>query len=325
MSEHTESYIVDAAHSGNRLDLFLSEVSSHSRSHIKKLVSHGYIHIEDTVAKKAGILINEGQTIRLEQEASYEHVREEEKVDTSLYAKIVVLGETSDYVVIHKPAGLLVHPTEAGEKVTLTAWLVQTYPDIEHVGENPVRPGIVHRLDKEASGTLVVAKTNAMFHHLKDQFKARSVEKQYTVLVYGTIEANEDTIDFPIDRGNDGRMVSRPRLKAVTLNTVDNIQPGKEARTDFKVIKRLGRFSLLSVRIHSGRTHQIRVHMYAYAHPVVGDTLYFNKKLLKKNDEHLGRLFLHAAKLCFQDLAGAMHCFESPLPEELQQYLDSLA
>src|SRR3989339_2185864 len=97
MSEHTESYIVDAAHSGNRLDLFLSEVSSHSRSHIKKLVSHGYIHIEDTVAKKAGILINEGQTIRLEQEASYEHVREEEKVDTSLYAKIVVLGETSDY------------------------------------------------------------------------------------------------------------------------------------------------------------------------------------------------------------------------------------
>ncbi|OIO19027.1 MAG: hypothetical protein CO029_04055 [Candidatus Magasanikbacteria bacterium CG_4_9_14_0_2_um_filter_41_10] len=321
---NTESYIVDEAHNGSRLDLFLSEVSSHSRSHIKKLVSHGYIYIKNAPAKKAGSIVNEGDTVRLEPEASYEKVRKEEKDDTSLFAKIIVLGETPDYVVIHKPAGLLVHPTDAGETVTLTAWLVSTYPDIAGVGENPIRPGIVHRLDKEASGVLVVARTNDMFQHLKQQFQSRTIEKEYTVLVYGAFEKNEDTIDFDIDRGKDGRMVSRPKMKDVTLNTVDDIQPGKESRTDFKVIKRIGRFSLLSVRIHSGRTHQIRVHMFACAHPVVGDTLYFNKNLLKKSETKLGRLFLHSTRLCFEDLSGDKQCFESPLPGELQSYLDSL-
>ncbi len=322
---NTESYIVDEAHNGSRLDLFLSEVSSYSRSHIKKLVEHGYIYIGDVQAKKAGAIVSQGKTIRLEPETSYEKVREEEKEDTSLYTKIKVLQETPDYIVVHKPAGLLVHPTEANETITLTAWLLQTYPDIAHVGENTVRPGIVHRLDKEASGVLVIARTNDMFHHLKQQFKSRSIEKEYSVLVYGTFEKDEDTIDFEIDRGKDGRMVSRPKMKEVTLNTVDDIQPGKEARTDFKVDKRFGRFSLLSVRIHSGRTHQIRVHMFACNHPVVGDTLYFNKNLLKKNETKLGRLFLHAKKLCFENLSGETHCFESPLPEELQHYLDSLA
>ncbi|PIR76683.1 MAG: hypothetical protein COU32_00815 [Candidatus Magasanikbacteria bacterium CG10_big_fil_rev_8_21_14_0_10_42_10] len=322
---NTETYSVDAPHDGVRLDLFLSEVSSYSRSHIKKLITHKHISLNDTIASKAGAIVHTGNKIVLTQEESYQEVLDEEKEDTSLYTKIIVLAETPDYLVLHKPAGLLVHPTEAQETVTLTAWLVKTYPEIEHIGENSVRPGIVHRLDKEASGVLVVARTNNMFVHLKQQFKTRTVEKEYTVLVYGTFEVDEDTIDFSIDRGKDGHMVARPKMNSVTLHTVNDIQPGKSARTDFRVIKRLGRFTLLSVQIHSGRTHQIRVHMFAYDHPVVGDTLYKQKKNIKKSEVPLGRLFLHARRLCFQDLVGEKQCFESPLPTELQAYLDTIS
>src|SRR3989338_5876938 len=124
---------------------------------------------------------------------------------------IRIIADTHDYLVVDKPAGLFVHETTKGESETLAAWLLERYPEISSVGDDPKRPGLVHRLDREASGVLVIAKTQASFTHLKTQFQARSVEKEYRVLVHGKLEQEYGVIDFPIDRGNAGRMVSRPK------------------------------------------------------------------------------------------------------------------
>ena len=244
--------------------------------------------------------------------------------------EIKIVAETPDYLVIEKPAGVLVHATQAKEEGTVVDWLLKRYPKIKKVGDPSTssgqvqRPGIVHRLDKEASGLLVIAKTQAMFEHLKKQFQERETEKEYLVLVYGKVLKDEGIIDFDIDRGREGRMVSRPKVDKLDLDKVKDIQEGREALTEFWVEKRFARFTMLCVRIHTGRTHQIRVHMFAYNHPVVGDELYLNKKLIKKNEQKLGRLFLHAAKLCFMDLQGEKRCFKSELPGELKNYLHKL-
>ncbi len=237
---------------------------------------------------------------------------------------IKIIVETKDYLVLEKPSGILVHPTQAGEGGTLVEQLLSKYPEIKKVGDSPERPGIVHRLDKEASGLLVVARTQKMFKHLKKQFQERTTEKEYLVLVYGQLDKEEGLIDFDIDRGKEGKMVSRPKTNVLKVKNVNKIQPGKEAITEFWVEKKFVRFTLLRVRIHTGRTHQIRVHMFAYNHPVVGDSLYCNKKLIKKSEQILGRLFLHSTKLCFDDLSGDRQCFESLLPKELQTYLNNL-
>jgi len=235
-----------------------------------------------------------------------------------------IVAETTDFVVVNKPSGMLVHPTLANEPGTLVEYLVEKYPEIKQVGDSPDRPGIVHRLDKEASGLLVVARTQVMFEHLKKQFQDKTMEKEYFVLVFGKIAKDHDIIDFAIDRNKEGKMVSRPRFAEYSLKTIRDIQPGKESLTEFWVEKRFVRHTLLRVRIHTGRTHQIRVHMQAYNHPVVGDKLYFNRNLIKQKDKLLTRMFLHAAKLCFADLNNEKVCFEAELPEELKEFLNKL-
>jgi len=320
-----KTYIVDADHDGFRLDVFLSEITGLSRSQIKKYIDRSLVLIHNTPAKKSGHVVHEGiSVILLPFVDTTKEQSEQQTGDISLYDAIRVVHKDPSYLVVFKPAGLLVHPTEAEEQVTLTAWLRIHYPDVVGVGESEDRPGIVHRLDRHASGLLVIARTQQMYLHLKSQFKARSVKKEYTVLVHGIIQQNHGMIDFDIDRGHDGRMVARPKVKEITLNTVNDIQSGRTSLTEFTVTERFGRFTLLNVRIHSGRTHQIRVHMFAYTHPVVGDTLYFNKNLVKKSDRPLDRMFLHAQKLCFSDLNNKEKCFESPLPEELITYLGTL-
>lgn len=250
--------------------------------------------------------------------------------------KVNVIAEREDFIVAEKPAGVLVHPTQAGEKDTMIDFVLKRCPEIKKVvGFHPPltpplagwefnRPGIVHRLDKEASGLLVIARTQKMFEHLKKQFQERTIGKEYLVLVYGKIDKECGVIDFQLDRSKSGRMVARPKIKEINLATISSVQQGKDARTEFDVEGVAGRFTLLRVKTRTGRTHQIRVHLFAYNHPVVGDTLYCNKKLIKKNQPELNRLFLHLAKLCFDDLDGRRLCFESELPDELKAFLKSI-
>jgi 23S rRNA pseudouridine1911/1915/1917 synthase len=229
-----------------------------------------------------------------------------------------IIAETENYLVINKPAGLLTHGAEHIQETSLVDLLLERYPDLNKAGEDPDRPGIVHRLDKQASGLLVIAKTFEFFDYIKKQFQARQTKKEYTVLVHGQISKEEDTIDFPIQRSKKGhKMAALP--STYKGNRTDS---GKLAITEFDLIRHYINYSLLKVRIKTGRTHQIRVHMAAYGHPVVGDELYGTKKTKAKNEKlDLGRLFLVADKISFTDLAGKTQAFSIELPKELREFL----
>lgn len=226
--------------------------------------------------------------------------------------KLRIIAETDDYLVISKPAGLVVHGGNGITEPTLTDMLEKKYPNLRKIGDDPARPGIVHRLDKEASGLLVIAKTNAMFDALKQQFKNRTVKKTYAALVYGNIIRDNDEINFPIARSAQGyRMSARPQN-----------QEGRTAATEFTVVKHFINYSLLSVQIKTGRTHQIRVHLAAYNHPLVGDTLYGTPRTKELNKKlGLNRIWLHAQTLGFSDLRGEWREFKSEVPEELKEML----
>lgn len=224
-----------------------------------------------------------------------------------------IIAATDDFVVLNKPHGLLVHEAEsAPDEKTLVDWLLKKFPKIKKVGDEPkVRPGIVHRLDREASGLLLVALTPAMFEHLKNQFQEHTITKEYLVLVHGKVKNDWGEIKLPIMRqSHAGRMAARP---------VGN-EEAKEAHTEYYVEQRFGSTTLLRVILHTGRTHQIRVHFYALGHPVVGDTLY-EKRLHAKTFPVPPRLFLHAARLGFDDLQNQHQEFTVELPPELADYL----
>lgn len=229
-----------------------------------------------------------------------------------------LVAVTDEFVVVNKPSGMLTHPAPAmhyaHDAVALTDYLVAQFPEMAHVGDEPKeRPGLVHRLDREASGLIVAARTKKSFENLKRQFQERTIEKEYLALVYGRVTRDYGEINFSIGRGADGRMAAR---SAEDENS-------REAHTEFFVERRFTNATLLRVRIHSGRTHQIRVHLFALQHPVVGDTLYRPKKIAKSFPQP-SRLFLHAAHLSFLDMIGGRHTFDAPLPPELQQYVQRL-
>ncbi|MBD3310979.1 MAG: RluA family pseudouridine synthase [Candidatus Magasanikbacteria bacterium] len=310
---------------GERLDIFLSKKIKKSRSKIQKMIENEIFFINNIPPSKSGEKIKTGDRIRYDENFREKKEKKEildeskEKLD-----EISIIHDEKDFLVVYKPSGLLVHPTEAEEPYTLSNWLISKYPKLKEVGESPKRPGIVHRLDKDASGLLVVAKNQKMFDSLKEQFKKRRVEKKYIVLVHGVIEADSGKIDFLIGRTDKGMMASRPKLDKTKLKNVGLEQKGKKALTFFKVLKRFSRYSLLEVEIKTGRTHQIRVHMKAYGHPVVGDKLYYNKKIKLEKDRKLGRLFLHASDLCFYDLKGTKQCFHCEMSKKLELFLSKL-
>ncbi len=220
-----------------------------------------------------------------------------------------IIYEDENILVVDKPAGLETAAEVKTNEPTLVDWLVSKYPSIVKVGPDPARPGVVHRLDKNASGLLLVAKTEVAFELLSKQFKERTVKKEYTVLVHGEVSQDEGIIEFPIARANSGRFAALPL----------GSENGRLAITEYEVIKRFKNFTLLSARIKTGRTHQIRVHFFALGYPVVGDKLYRSKKT---KEPLLPRLFLHASKIGFSDIGGAWQEFQSDLPEELKTFLN---
>lgn len=233
--------------------------------------------------------------------------------------KIKIIFEDDAYLVIDKPAGLLVHGGPHIKEESLVDWLLKKYPKIKEVGEDPFRPGIVHRLDKEVSGLMIVAKTQEAFRHFKKQFQSRRNIKEYTALVYGKIIKDSDEINFPIKRASVGF-----KMAAVPKNFESENKDSKirEAISQFEVIKKFINYSLLKVRIKTGRTHQIRVHLSAYGYPLVGDDLYSTKKTRIKNKKNqLGRIFLQATQLSFKDPKGEKKSFSLALAPELQDFL----
>jgi 23S rRNA pseudouridine1911/1915/1917 synthase len=239
--------------------------------------------------------------------------------------EVSVISETSEYLIIEKPAGLVVHGDGRTKEKTLVDWILENYPDIEDVGEqweSPdgeaiPRPGIVHRLDRDTSGVMVVARTQSMFDHLKTQFATSAVQKEYGAIVYGHIKEDHGSIDSPIGKSRaDFRKWSASRGARGKL---------REAQTDYQVVRRFmdseeNKFTQVVCFPKTGRTHQIRVHFKYLNYPIVGDKLYAGKNLLigaSLDAYALGfkRQALHAHKISFADLGDVRVSFESPLPE----------
>lgn len=301
-------FIVDEHQQKMRIDQVLVNVLNISRAKIQTLIKAGEITINDKPCKPHA-------TVQLYDVVVYPKISPKPPKQKALPIELPILYEDDDLVVINKPAGLIVHRTnDIDTRPSVADILRKKYKGIKNVGDNPLRPGIVHRLDREVSGVMVIAKTQTMFENLKRQFQNRTVEKKYTTLVYGKLPKDHDVITFAIARSkSQGRMVAR---------TGD--QEGKEALTEWDVVERFKNKTLVDVKIHTGRTHQIRVHFLAIDHPVVGDRLYRKKNMRHTKEQNLGRLFLHARSLTFHLADGKKKTVSAPLPKELKTILDAL-
>lgn len=225
-----------------------------------------------------------------------------------------VIYETSDFLAINKPAGLLMHPTAVSKEKTLVDFLSEKYPEIENIGDAPeIRPGIVHRLDKDTSGVVLICRAQNFFEYLKKLFQEHKVKKTYLALVFGEVKPKKGVIEKTIS------------LKSgTTKRTIHKGKDEKAAITEYEVLKYLNYnsaiFSLLKVLPKTGRTHQIRIHFASIGHPIVGDSLYGKKE----NQFGLERQFLHAQSLEFNLENGSRFKIEADLPDDLQKIIDTL-
>ncbi len=233
--------------------------------------------------------------------------------------KIEIIYEDNDVIVIDKPAGVLSQKAESSKSPAISDFLVEYYPKIKEVGEDEQRYGIVHRLDKDTSGVMIVAKNNKSFEFLKNQFKNRKAQKTYTALVYETVEPKEGIIDLKI-----GRSKTKPNMQTVIdTKKKENIK-SREALTIYKTIKKFESYTLLEVQPKTGRMHQIRVHLKALGFPVIGDKKYFFKKY-RNIEPKLERQFLHAGELKIKLPNGKISAFRSKLPKDLEKFLNKIS
>lgn len=299
--------LVDTSHwdfevqaGGARLDQFLaSQQTGLTRSRLHALIAEGLVLLNGQSAKPSQ-KVHQGDQVSL----TVPPPRELELVPQSIPLAVVYQDEA--LIVIDKPAGLSVHPGPGHSDGTLVNALLARCPDIQGIG-GVIRPGIVHRLDKDTSGLMVVAKTEAAHQSLSVQFKEHAITKGYLALAAGAIEPADGQIEAPIAR--DPR--HRKRM-AVVIG-------GREARTRYQVVERLDGCSLLEVYLETGRTHQIRVHLAYLGHPLLGDSVYGKRSPL------LDRHFLHAYHLGFQHPAsGRLLEFYSELPDDLRRAVEAL-
>lgn len=290
---------------GNRrLDVCIAEgVTGLSRSAAQRLVRAGAVAVDGVVETRPSRRILPGVEIRVEVP---EPEGETELIATNQQFEIAY--EDEHLLVVDKPVGLSVHPGPGHETDTLVNGLLAVYPEIREVGERE-RPGIVHRIDRETSGLLIVARTQEAHALLSEAIRERRVRRTYAALVRGGPETDEGVIDAPLAR--DPRNRQRQAI----------VDDGREARTRFRVLERLARTTLLELELDTGRTHQIRVHLSSIGNPVVGDAVYGRAA---KGPGGLARQFLHAAGLLFKHpISGETIEMESPLPADLQASLDA--
>jgi len=287
--------------SGQRLDVFVTEnYSGLSRSRVRKLIDAGCITVNAQPAKP-GYRLEEGDivTLSIPKPAPSDLVAQKMPLN--------IIYEDEDLMIVDKPAGLSVHPGAGHPDGTLVNAILGYCPDIS--GGDVARPGIVHRLDKDTSGLIIVAKNPASHQHLADQFKNREVSKTYIALVKGRLSPEEGFIEAPIGR-------DRSHRKRMAISTQKS---GRSALTGYRVIRYYDKHTLLEVKPETGRTHQIRVHLAAIGHPIVGDNTY------GAGSPFLSRQFLHAARLVFRLPSSGMQVeFNSPLPPDLERTLDEI-
>jgi 23S rRNA pseudouridine1911/1915/1917 synthase len=288
-----------------RLDKYLvKKLPQFSREFLKKLIKDEKIKVNARKAK-FGQRLKEGDEVICEilENKKGEVLPEKRKDIQNLY-------EDKDILVIDKPAGLVVHPSETQKKNTLVNWLIWRYPEIKEVGEDPERPGIAHRLDKETSGALLVAKNQKAFESLKEQFATKEIKKEYLALLCGNLKKDRGVLINYLQRSK----------KDPTKIMVS--KEGREAKLSYEVVERFKDFTLVRVYLETGRTHQIRVQFKNIGYPVAGDMKYGFRKA--KNPKDLKRHFLHAQMITFLNLKGERITLKSPLSSELEKVLKNL-
>lgn len=292
--------IIDEEHAGIRIDNAVAQMSRElSRSQVKKLIRLGKISVNDKPTKSAYIT-EHADEITIEENIASETILK------PINKPLDIIFEDENICVLNKPQGLTVHPSEASDDETLVNYLLHHFPNIKDVGDDPLRPGIVHRLDKLTSGVMVVAKNQKAFESLKQAWKDGLIQKEYYGVVWGDIE-KAGSLSGKISRSKrTGRMVTRNN-------------EGRDAVTLFNPLEHYTTSTLVQIATHTGRTHQIRTHFKSMGSPVMGDPLYQYKK--KKNK--FPRLYLHALTLTFP-YKGEKLTFTAELPEDFTSFINSL-
>ena len=287
-----------------RLDLFVAQkIPRLSRAKVQRLIDQGKVRVNGAAAKRSH-LVDAGDTISVQVPTPTAPCLLPEPID------IPLIYEDEEIVVINKPPGMVVHPAQGHETGTVVNALLARFPHLNDEASD-LRPGIVHRLDKDTSGLLVVALNQGALLELRRQFKERIVAKEYLVLVEGRVSPPRGIIEAPIGRNPR----ARKRMSVVARG-------GKEAHTEYQVITGVGDHTLLAVRPRTGRTHQIRVHLASIGHPVAGDTTYGRRKAIKAG---FPRQFLHAWRISFLlPSSGKRVRFQADVPADLQAVLDRL-
>lgn len=319
-SDKTAAIRVSVEHAGKRLDQFLaSQLPETSRARVQQLIAQEKVLINSKM-EKASFRLQGSETIEILGEVARPPLR---AISEGIPLDIVY--EDDDLAVINKPAGMMVHAGAGAtdnerNRGTLVNALLHHFGNLSSVG-GELRPGIVHRLDKETSGLIIVAKNDAAHRKLAEAFSNRKVKKTYIALVHGFLKQ---------DRGTISSSISRDAIRRTRMTT--RRSGGRDAITHYEVERRIespyGKFTLLQVKIETGRTHQIRVHLASIGHPVVGDALYgAPRDIVAKGLSalSLARNFLHAGELRFtHPRSGELLSFSAPIPEQLQQFLAAL-
>jgi 23S rRNA pseudouridine1911/1915/1917 synthase len=313
MDSETLTFKVDDTSVDSRLDTYLaSQIQTWSRARLQRLIENEDVVVNGRSAK-ASYRLRTGDEVEVELVASPAEIFKPQNIP------LEIVHEDESLIVVNKPAGLVVHPAAGIHSGTLANALAYHFQSLP-ASAGSIRPGIVHRLDRDTSGLLVVAKTEAALENLSDQFRDRTVFKSYIALVHGRVDNSSGRIDQPLarDPGNRTRMAV--------------VRGGRSALTLYKVRKHYHRFTLLDVELKTGRTHQIRVHLTWLRHPVVGDETYgggrdnnIQDARLRSMVRNLGRHFLHAERLAItHPITGERLQFEAPLPNELSDLLRQL-
>ena len=288
---------------GMRIDAYLRANTEFSRSRVSALMLEGAVFVDGEVQIKPSFKVSAGQKVVL----AVPEIRSVDIVPQNI--PLDILYQDADVVVVNKPCGMVVHPAAGNEDRTLVNALLYHVHDLSGIGVE-MRPGIVHRLDKDTSGLILIAKNDRAHALLSDQFKERSMEKHYRAVAYGNFREEEGLIDAPIAR----HPVDRKKMAIVP--------DGKPSQTQWKVVERLKGATYLDVHLLTGRTHQIRVHMHSIGHPLLGDRIYAPNI---KTNVHIPRLMLHAYSLAFtHPTTGERMELTAPIAEKFSATLEKL-
>jgi 23S rRNA pseudouridine1911/1915/1917 synthase len=322
-----EKIVIEKEQAGKRVDKALVDlkvISGFSRADFARAIKSGGILVNDKKIKP-GYVLKEGDEVRIKNQEL--RIKNQNNINANFNVKLDVICEDENIIVINKPAGLKIHLDNFEDEAdTLVGGLLAKFPEIDGVGDDSIgaklRPGIVHRLDKDTSGVIVTARNQKTFDELKDKFKNRQIQKVYQAIVFGILEKKEGIINASIARSSTYRkQVIAGRKTKTKVRT---------AVTEFRVIREFGgvgdiggaSYSLVEARPKTGRMHQIRVHLFSIGHPIVGDRLYKKKEFSVDKFPRVDRQLLHAKEIEFE-LFEKKYDFSVPLPKDFERFLDS--